>query len=126
MCCFSWHSRARTYDPQSSALPTELYANMFGGRSWIRTNNVYLSEQIYSLPQHHRRCRPSVYGAESQNRTDNLSLTRRLLYLLSYFSIFYIVLFNIFIHFIIYNQTDFIKFWACCNIISNIYTNICS
>ena len=40
----------------------ELHANMFGGRSWIRTNNVYLSEQIYSLPQHHRRCRPSVYG----------------------------------------------------------------
>ena len=67
-------------------LPTELYANVFGGRSWIRTNNVYLSEQIYSLPQHHRRCRPSVYGAESQNRTDNPSLTKRLLYLLSYFS----------------------------------------
>ena len=58
----------------------------FGGAGRIRTYNVYLSEQIYSLPQHHRRCRPSMYGAESQNRTDNPSLTKRLLYLLSYFS----------------------------------------
>ena len=33
--------------------------NCFGGGGWSRTNNVYLSEQIYSLPQHHRRCRPS-------------------------------------------------------------------
>lgn len=36
-----------------------LLLNCFGGGGWSQTNNVYLSEQIYSLPQHHRRCRPS-------------------------------------------------------------------
>ena len=33
----------------------------FGEGSRSRTYNVNLSEQIYSLPQHHRRCRPFVW-----------------------------------------------------------------
>ena len=32
----------------------------FGGAGRIRTYNVYLSEQIYSLSQHRRRCRVTI------------------------------------------------------------------